>query len=429
MNKATYDQLQETLCYERLSNGLDVYILPKKGFQRTYATFSAHYGSIDNHFQREGGSAVQVPSGIAHFLEHKLFAEPDADVFSLFSQKGASVNAFTTFDRTTYLFSATEQIGKNLETLLDFVQHPYFTDENVRKEQGIIEQEIRMYQDNPDWLVYMRLIKALYHVHPVRIDIAGTIDSIREISKELLYECYRTFYHPENMLLFIVGGVDPEEMLQLVRDNQAEKSFSPLGTVKRFSAEEPAHIHEKKTVSHLPVSMPKCMFGFKEKRVQLSGRELLARECETKLMLELIFGSGSPLYQALYDEQLITDQFAFDFQCHPQFAFSVIGGETKDPEQLIARVLSSVEKIKQTGLDAEQFERIRKKKIGTFLRMLNSPEAIAYEFTRHKFHQTDLFAVLPIYESMTVDDVNRRMREHLDEGQMAVSIVESGGSE
>lgn len=425
MESIHYDNLQETLYYEVMDNGLHVYVLPKPGFQKTYATFATKYGSVDNHFKVEGESETQVPDGIAHFLEHKMFEEPEGDIFAKFASNGASANAFTSFDQTVYLFSATENIHENLETLIDFVQNPYFTDQNVEKEKGIIGQEINMYQDNPDWRVYFGLIEAMYKVHPVHIDIAGTVESIGTITKEDLYTCYNAFYHPSNMLLFVVGGVDPEETMNLVRSNQAGKSYDKQGSIERIFDPEPQGVEEKRRESRLAVSLPKCLFGFKEKQVGLPAEEQLHRDLTTKLMMDLLFGSSTELYQKLYDEDLISDSFGHEYNSAPQYAFSAVGGDTKDPDQLLARIRTEVDKLKASGFQKSDFERARKKKMGGYLRMLNSPENIAHEFTRYQFRGADLFKVLPIYESITVDDVNRRLQEHVDWDQLAVSIVVS----
>ncbi|GAA0837297.1 pitrilysin family protein [Bifidobacterium pullorum subsp. gallinarum] len=425
MESIHYDNLQETLYYEVMDNGLHVYVLPKPGFQKTYATFATKYGSVDNHFKVEGESETQVPDGIAHFLEHKMFEEPEGDIFAKFASNGASANAFTSFDQTVYLFSATENIHENLETLIDFVQNPYFTDQNVEKEKGIIGQEINMYQDNPDWRVYFGLIEAMYKVHPVHIDIAGTVESIGTITKEDLYTCYNAFYHPSNMLLFVVGGVDPEETMNLVRSNQAGKSYDKQGSIERIFDPEPQGVEEKRRESRLAVSLPKCLFGFKEKQVGLPAEEQLHRDLTTKLMMDLLFGSSTELYQKLYDDDLISDSFGHEYNSAPQYAFSAVGGDTKDPDQLLARIRTEVDKLKASGFQKSDFERARKKKMGGYLRMLNSPENIAHEFTRYQFRGADLFKVLPIYESITVDDVNRRLQEHVDWDQLAVSIVVS----
>ena len=226
MEKIEFKQLQEELYHEKLENGLEVYILPKKGFNKTFATFTTKYGSIDNHFVPLGSEEyIKVPDGIAHFLEHKLFEKEDGDVFQQFSKQGASANAFTSFTRTAYLFSSTSNVELNLDTLMDFVQEPYFSEKTVEKEKGIIGQEITMYDDNPDWRLYYGVIQNLYENHPVRIDIAGTVESISHINKDLLYECYGTFYHPSNMLLFVVGPVNVEQTMKQIKDNQNKKQF------------------------------------------------------------------------------------------------------------------------------------------------------------------------------------------------------------
>lgn len=425
MESIRYEHLQETLYYEVMDNGLHVYILPKPGFQKTYATFATKYGSVDNHFQVEGQEEVKVPDGIAHFLEHKMFEEPTGDIFATFASHGASANAFTSFDQTVYLFSATEYVNENIQTLVDFVQNPYFTDQNVEKEKGIIGQEIDMYADNPDWRVYFGLIEAMYQKHPVHIDIAGTVESIRTITKEMLYECYNTFYHPSNMLLFVVGGVDPQEVIDMVRSNQEQKDYKPQGSIQRFFEPEPEQVEEARRESKLAVSLPKCLFGFKETDVGLTGEQLLRRDMTTQLMMDLLFGSSTRLFQKLYDEDLISDSFGHEYNSSPQYAFSAIGGDTKDPDQLLARIREEVDAIVEKGFESTDFERARKKKIGGYLRMLNSPENIAHEFTRQQFRGGDFFNMLPLYESITLEDVNLRLREHIRWDQLAVSLVVS----
>ncbi|WP_433752836.1 EF-P 5-aminopentanol modification-associated protein YfmH [Paenibacillus amylolyticus] len=425
MESIRYEHLQETLFYEVMDNGLHVYILPKPGFQKTYATFATKYGAVDNHFQVEGQEAVKVPDGIAHFLEHKMFEEPTGDIFATFASHGASANAFTSFDQTVYLFSATEYVNENIQTLVDFVQNPYFTDQNVEKEKGIIGQEIDMYADNPDWRVYFGLIEAMYQKHPVHIDIAGTVESIRTITKEMLYECYNTFYHPSNMLLFVVGGVDPQEVIAMVRSNQEQKDYKPQGSIQRFFEPEPEQVGEVRREAKLAVSLPKCLFGFKETDVGLTGEQLLRRDMTTQLMMDLLFGSSTRLFQKLYDEDLISDSFGHEYNSSPQYAFSAIGGDTKDPDQLLARIREEVDAIVEKGFESTDFERARKKKIGGYLRMLNSPENIAHEFTRQQFRGGDFFNMLPLYESITLEDVNLRLREHIRWDQLAVSLVVS----
>ncbi|WP_068619223.1 EF-P 5-aminopentanol modification-associated protein YfmH [Paenibacillus tuaregi] len=425
MDKIHYEQLQETLYHEVMDNGLQVYVLPKPGFKKTYATFTTKYGSIDNHFRVEGQEEISVPDGIAHFLEHKMFEEPEGDIFATFASQGASANAFTSFDQTSYLFSATENIPANLETLINFVQNPYFTDQNVEKEKGIIGQEIGMYADNPDWRVYFGLIEAMYKTHPVHIDIAGTVESIGTITKETLYTCYNAFYHPSNMLLFIVGGVEPEEVFELVRTNQAKKNYQPQGDIDRLFEDEPAGVNERRRVTRLPVSLPKCLFGFKETRLGITGEERVKLDLTTKLVLDLLFGSSTELYQKLYDMDLISDSFGHEYNSDPNYAFSAIGGDTRDPDELLRVVTEEINTLMEAGFKAENFERARKKKIGGYLRMMNSPENIAHEFTRYRLRGGDFFNVLPLYESITLEDVNQRLRDHINWDQLAVSLVVS----
>lgn len=423
MQVIPYPHVKETLYTEQLPNGLSVFILPKEGFQKTYATFSAKYGSIDNHFQAEGQERRKVPDGIAHFLEHKMFEEPTGDIFSVFAAQGASANAFTSFDRTAYLFSATEHIKDNLTTLLNFVQNPYFTDDNVEKEKGIIGQEINMYKDNPDWRVYFGLIEAMYHVHPVHIDIAGTVESIGKITKEMLYDCYHTFYHPSNMSLFVVGGVNPEEIMELVRQNQAAKTFKSQGAIHRYFEEEPPAVKARRKVTVLPVSLPKCLFGCKEPGQPLRGREMLKRELAMKILLDILVSPSSAIYQKLYDEQLISDSFGSEYNIAENYAFTVMGGDTKDPEKLISRVQEEIDRVKSEGIAVSDFERSKKKKIGSFLRQLNSPEAIANEFTKYRFKDIELFDILPVYEELNKAEVNELLHSHFDWSRLAASIV------
>jgi len=421
-----YPKLQEKIWHEKLDNGLEVFILPKPGFTKTYATFTTKYGSVDNHFTVPSGETIRVPDGIAHFLEHKMFEEQDGDIFSKFATQGASANAYTSFDRTVYLFSATKDIAANLDTLLHFVQNPYFTDENVEKEKGIIVQEIDMYRDNPDWRVYFGLNEAMYEKHPVHIDIAGTADSVRSITKEMLYDCYHTFYHPSNMTLFVVGGVDPEETMAQVKRDQASKTFGPGGEIKRLFEEEPKKVHQKKKEIVLPVSLPKCMFGFKDDPG--TGRDAIRYELSSKIMLEAVLGSSSPLYQSLYDDNLISDSFGHEFNTGPGYAFSVIGGETPDPDELVRRVTEAMYEAASAGIPEAIFERTRRKRIGAMLRMFNSPEAIASEFTRYRHKGGDLFRAVEVFESLTPDEVNERLREHVNPEQLAVAVVRSKAS-
>ncbi|KXG10616.1 putative zinc protease AlbF [Anoxybacillus sp. P3H1B] len=424
MEKIVYEQLQEQLYYEKMPNGLDVYILPKKSFNKTYATFTTKYGSVDNQFVPLGTTEMKrVPDGIAHFLEHKLFEKEDGDVFQQFSKQGASANAFTSFTRTAYLFSSTANVEKNLETLMDFVQTPYFSEQTVEKEKGIIGQEIRMYDDNPDWRVYFGLIESMYQQHPVKIDIAGTVESIADITKDLLYECYETFYHPSNMLLFIAGPVDEKAMMEQIRRNQAKKSFPKASEIQRFHYQEPEKVAKEKHVLPMHVQTSKCLVGIKAKAVKQKGKEKLKHELAMNVLLDYLFGKSSQHYERLYQQGLIDETFAYDYTEEEQFGFAVIGGDTNDPEKLATEIKQVILTFQDSPLAQEDLERVKKKKIGAFLRSLNSPEYIANQFTRYAFHEMSLFEVVPVLESLTIHDIMKVANECFHQKQLAVCQV------
>lgn len=424
MEKIVYEQLKETLYYEKLPNGLDVYILPKQGFNKTFATFTTKYGSVDNTFVPLGKEEmIRVPDGIAHFLEHKLFEKEDHDAFQLFSKQGASANAFTSFTRTAYLFSCTSNVEQNLNTLLNFVQEPYFSEKTVEKEKGIIGQEIQMYQDNPDWRLYFGLIDSLFVKHPIKIDIAGTIESISKITKDLLYECYETFYHPSNMLMFVVGAIDPEKTMDLIRENQAKKDYKNQPEIVRSFEEEPDAVNEKKKIISMPVQTPKCLVGIKAKNLKEKGEALLKQEIALTLLLDYLFGKSSVHYESLYNEGLIDDSFSYDYTEENNFGFAMVGGDTKQPDELEERLKGILLNTNYDQLDEAALERVKKKKIGGFLRSLNSPEYIANQFTRYAFNESSLFDALTVLESLTVQDLQEVAKLLLSEEKMSVCQV------
>ncbi|KMJ59323.1 zinc protease [Bacillus sp. LL01] len=424
MEKIEFNQLAETLYHETLDNGLEVYLLPKNDFHKTYATFTTKYGSIDNKFVPIGeDDFITVPDGIAHFLEHKLFEKEHGDVFQDFSKQGASANAFTSFTRTAYLFSSTSTVEKNLETLMDFVQAPYFTEKTVEKEKGIIGQEITMYEDNADWRAYFGLIQSMFHHHPVKIDIAGTIESISNVTKDLLYTCYETFYHPSNMLLFVVGPMNTEEMMGFIKENQAKKTFKEQEEIQRQFDEEPVSVSEKKKVLKMNVHTSKCMIGIKESNPTRQGGELLKHELTVNILLDLLFGKSSDHYQKLYEDGLIDETFAYDYTGENGFGFAMLGGDTSEPDKLAERVQDILLQFDPSSIKEDELERIKKKKIGSFLRALNSPEFIANQFTRYAFNNMDLFEVTPQLEKITLEDLENVATEFINEDAFTICQV------
>ncbi|MCT4791776.1 MULTISPECIES: pitrilysin family protein [Exiguobacterium] len=418
MEQLTYHDTDETVFFEQLDNGLAVYLLQKKGYEKTYATFTTRYGSIDNRFKKDG-QWVNVPDGIAHFLEHKMFESEQGDVFQEFGRLGASANAFTSFSRTAYLFSATSLIEQNLETLIDFVQDPYFTEESVEKEKGIITQEIQMYQDNPGWRLFFGLIESMYAKHPVRIDIAGTPESIDQITADDLYTCYRTFYHPSNMVLFVVGNIDPAETLALIKANQAKKDYTDRPAIERDYGTEPQEVAKKRVELELDVKTPKVLIGYKDS--SLGGQEQLRRELTSELLLHLLFDQTSSTYLELYEDGLIDDTFSFDYSSEEEFAFATFGMETEDPDRFIA----AYEKLLAVRPEFEETEVVRKRNMmqGKFLRSLNSPEFIANQFSRHALAGTNLFTLPTLIASITKEEIEARFDELFALENRAISIV------
>lgn len=426
MEKIHFDQLEETLYYEKLDNGLDVYILPKKGFSKTFVTFTTKYGSIDRSFVPLGEEeAITVPDGIAHFLEHKMFEKEDGDVFQKFSQFGASANAFTSFTRTAYLFSATDHIEESTNTLLDFVQQPYFTEQTVNKEKGIIGQEIQMYDDQPDWRVYFGSIENLYHTHPVKIDIAGTVESIDGITAEHLYTCYNTFYHPSNMLLFAIGNVEPEEMMQTIRDNQNAKTFAPATPIERLFDEEPTAVAVADRTLQMDVQKPKAYVSFKAREVSLQGREMMKHELAIELALDLLYGRSSKFYETIYQNGWIDESYSYDFSLEKGFGFAMVGSDTAHPNELLAAVKEVMnEAAVELPFTQEDLDRVKRRKIGFTLRALNSIEFIANQFTRYKFNDMNLFDIVPVIEELTVADVKEALTSITGDTQQSTFIIE-----
>ncbi|WP_317910996.1 EF-P 5-aminopentanol modification-associated protein YfmH, partial [Clostridioides difficile] len=374
MEKIVNDILKEEVYYEKLQNGLDVYFMPKRGFMKKYAILATNYGSNDLEFVPLGeDKKIRVNEGIAHFLEHKMFEQPDGgDAFDKFSKLGVNANAFTNFTMTAYLFSATENFYESLEHLIDYVQTPYFTDENVEKEKGIIAQEIKMYNDDPDWNVYFNCLKAMYVNYPARIDIAGTVDSIYKITKEELYKCYNTFYNPGNMALFVVGDLDVEKVIDVTKKSNNYKVDKLSKSIERFYPEEPKSVKEKEVIEKFPISMPMFNIGFKDSNVGLKGKELLRKEIVTDILVGMLFKKGSKLYEDLYMQGLINDNFGAGFSSQVDYAFSIIAGDSKEPKKVKKIILDYIEKSKKEGLSKEEFDRTKKKKIGSFIKCFDS---------------------------------------------------------
>lgn len=423
LNKIENSHIGEVMYVGEHKNGLGVFVIPKKDFVKKYAIFGTRYGSIDSKFIPKGEKEpVTVPDGIAHFLEHKMFEQPDGtNAFDKFAKYGANANAFTSFNCTCYLFSCTDNFNENFEHLMTYVQEPYFTKENVEKEQGIIGQEIRMYDDDPDWQVQFNLLKALYKDHPVKIDIAGTVESISKIDDEVLYKCYNTFYDPSNMAVCVVGDVDADEIGEII-EKTVTKDGAGAGAVSIYP-EEPKGAYKSEIRSKLDVAIPLFNLGYKDND-NLKGDELLKNEIAMKILVKLIAGRSSELYNDMYEEGLINANFATDIMCEPQFSCVVFGGESEKPMEVCKRIEEAVEKLKKDGINEKDFQRVRKAVLGGFSRGFNDVESIGTMVLRNILNGINIFNFHNVFETVDAKYVEKRLNDVFTKENMAVSIVE-----
>lgn len=416
IQKFTNEFLGETYYKINHKSGLTIYVMPKENMKSCYAIFGTNYGSVDTKFSSGSEECTEVPEGIAHFLEHKLFESEELDAFERYAKTGASANAYTSFDKTCYLFSCTDNFEQSLEILLDFVRHPYFTPETVEKEQGIISQEIKMYQDNPDWQVLFNLLRALYHKNPVRIDIAGTVESIAQIDADLLYKCYNTFYNLENMVLAVAGNVTPEQVNEIADRNICRDE--PLG-IKKETEEEPPYIVADYTEQKMGVEMKKFSLGFREKIREDNLRYSIA----ISVAFDLICGKTTDFYDELINEQLINAEFGTEYFNGRGFAVNIFAGESEKPEEVKKRIIERLRFVKENGFDENEFEAIRRKKYGNEVKCFNDVETLANALVSMHFEKYGLFDVFDIYRNLTKQDVENAVRESFDEELCALSVI------
>ena len=424
LNKKTNSLTGETLYYGTHSSGLDIYIMPKEGYSGSYAIFGTKYGSVDSKFIVPGEKEVtEVPDGIAHYLEHKMFDQPDgSNVFDKFSRYGGNANAFTSFNITAYLFSATSNVEENLKALLDYVQSPYFTEESVQKEQGIIGQEIRMYDDSGDWKVFFNFIGCLYNDNPVKKEIAGTVESISKIPADYLYKCYNTFYNLSNMAIVVTGNVDARKILEVI-EGGIKKNEPFDEEIKRIYPEEKKEVCKKYAEQSLSVAMPLFMTGFKDNDTGYGGKKLLKKSIETEILLKMIFGKSSRLYKKLYDGGFITQNFSSEYEMQPDYAFSSISGESKEPQKVYDMIMEEIDRIGSEGLNEDDYNRIKKVIWGDYIRSYDDIEGYSVTYLQMQFKGIDYFDYYDVYKEVTFDDVKKRFKEHFVKENSALSVV------
>lgn len=404
-------------CYT-YESGLKLFVMEKPDFSSSYALFGTKYGSIDTSFSTDDGKTfLNVPEGIAHFLEHKLFESEDGDAFSRYAETGASANAYTSFDRTCYLFSCSDKFKENFDILLDFVQHPYFTAETVKKEQGIIGQEIRMYDDRPAWRVLFNMLSAMYYEHPVRIDIAGTTESIAEITDELLYSCYNTFYNPSNMFISVAGNVNADEIARTVEKSIIKKQ--PINVI-RGTVNEPEGVKDRFISQELDVAVPVFCFGYKEKCPIPEKTE--AERIAMGVTLEVLAGDCSPLYRELIDNELINDEFETEYFTGHGYAAIMFSGESEKPEEVKKRIVSEIERLIANGIDEKLLDAVKCAMYGDVIRRFNSCENIASQMAECAMFDFNLFDEQEILAKISVGDVIDCLKK-LKEENSVLSVI------
>ena len=409
-------KVKEKLYIEKLENGLTIMIVPKKGIQKKYVIWGTNYGSNDSKFIVPGESKItEVPKGVAHFLEHKMF-EQESGINSLdtLTALGVEANAYTTNDHTAYLFECTENFYPALDELMDYVQHPYFTDENVEKEKGIIGQEIMMYDDYPEWKVYLNTLEAIYHEHPVKLDITGTIETISHIDKEILYKCYNTFYNPANMAMVICGDFEPEKLLEEIKKRLIKKDGN--GEIKRIYPDEEESIEKQ-----MDVSEPLFTIGIKDKVAE--EKEKVKKHLAIEILLNIIIGKSSKLYQDLYNRGIMFVAPGVDYEFSRDYAHVLITGQSKEPEKVYMEFKNAVKELKQNEIKTEEFERIKKMLYGAFIKEYDEPGDIARMFLADFFKGINSFEYLEEITVINKQYVEQILKEVFNEDKMVLSVI------
>lgn len=414
-------KVQEKIYVEKLENGLTVMIIPKKGVQKKYVIWGTNYGSNDSKFVVPGETKeTEVPKGVAHFLEHKMFEQENGiNSLDALTALGVDANAYTTNDHTAYLFECTENFYPALDELMDYVQHPYFTDENVEKEKGIIGQEIMMYDDYPEWKVYLNALEAMYYEHPVKLDITGTIETISHIDKDILYKCYNTFYNPSNMAMVICGDFEPETLLEEIKKRLIDKKAN--GEIKRIYPEEKEEIVKQKIEQNMDVSQPLFTIGIKDKLADT--KERVRKHTTIEILLNMIIGKSSKLYKELYDEGIIYTVPSLDYEFARGYAHVLITGKSPEPEKVYEKFKETIAKMKEQPIDSSEFNRIKKRIYGEYVKEYNDTSDIARMFLADYFKEINSFDYLEEISTINEQYVEQILKEVFDDNKMIISVI------
>ena len=419
-------QIKEKVYIEKLENGLTIMIIPKSGIQKKYAIWGTNYGSVDNKFIVPGETDVtSVPDGVAHFLEHKMFEQENGtNSLDTLTKLGVNANAYTTTNHTAYLFECTENFYEALDELMDYLQHPYFTDENVEKEKGIIAQEINMYNDYPEWEVYMNAMKAMYHNNPVKIDIAGTVESISKIDKDVLYTCYNTFYHPSNMVMCFAGEFEPENLLEEVKKRLLPKENE--GEIKRIYVSEPEEIVKKEEIKKMEVSMPMFVIGIKDSikgNNEIVEEAIIKRHIAIEIILNLIIGKSSKLYKKLYEQGLLMEEPYLDYEFDKTYRHITITGKSTNPKKILKNIQEEILNVKNNGIDETAFQRIKKMLYGRTVKEFTDVSDICRMFLNDYFKGINSFNYLENYKQISSSYTMQILEEVFKEEKTVISII------
>lgn len=412
-------EINEKIYIHKYSSGLEIIIIPKKGYKQKSVMFGTKFGSINNRFVIND-QRIDVPDGIAHFLEHKVFEQENGeDALMTLSSLGANVNAYTTSNHTVYFFDTIDNYEECTKVLFDFVQHPYFTDENVQKEQGIIGQELQMYDDDPGFQLYITLLQNMYKTHPIRIDTGGTIESISKINKELLYKCYNTFYDISNMLVCVCGDVDVEQTIKFIETLVPKQGNKKK--VKEFFPVEPKEINNKKSVKYMDVNTPILAIGFKDNNVgSRNERERVIFDVATQIAMDMLIGKSSQLYQRLYTNNLLSSSLDLSYAYEKDYGHIIMECATTDADKFMEEFEKELENFK---VKKEDFDRVRKTLYGSFVLEFNSITRTATMFFADYIKGINSLAYIDGYNLVTLDDVEKVFKELMVKENMAVSII------
>ena len=417
-------ELGESTFCTTLENGLKVYICQKKGFGKKIGMFGTKYGSVVNDFvDITTGKRIKVPDGIAHFLEHKLFEKEGANALDLFSKMGVSSNAYTSFDQTVYFFETSEKFEESIGMLVKLIKEPYFTDENVQKEQGIIGQEISMYDDDPSFMVYFNALRAMYQKNPVRIDIAGTIESISHITKELLYTCYNTFYSPQNMFFLVVGDVDVDKTIDIIEENikKYETKVDTNAKIEKFSEDEPKEVAQKEIVQKMEIYLPQLCIGYK---LDLAKKEeIVKNEIIVSIISDMYFSKQSDFFEREYNNGKINSFIDMQYEGSDTFSHVILSTTSTDIDSIEKDILDYINQIKKEPIDEELFEVIKRKKIGEAILSSDSLNVSYRRVIDAILDDTSVYADMEILKNIKASDIKEFLNKLSEENRVSSKII------